>query len=653
MTWLTVTAAAELMHCTPQWLRALIRRHAVEARKVKRGSEVKLESLPPEARELYFKAAGAGQVSKSFQPDAPGPSFHEIPEAQREELLNYGEALRAIPAARADRARAIASAAHKFGVTPRTIRNDLKSFAEDGIAGLLRKQRNDAGASRVAHQQTIAKIKMLYLQQHRPTTAAIHREIVKDYEMAGIEPPSYKFVLRNTQKIDPDMVARYRGGEKVFNDQFTVVTLRQKPSLPRLWLDADHHLIDHIVIFGDGSIGRPWLTAIQDIATNEITGYIVTREKRSSYPGADTIGLAIRNAVLKKDDPEWPSFGLFENFYSDLGKDFRSSHVRAACLDLGINPVYARGYSGRSKPIERVFNTLENGLKHLPGYIGRNPETNPLHQVVGPARSWEDMRGEIMTVDQFAAALHKWIVADFHHSESRALRGLSPIGALEKHIKNGWAPREVANERALDLLMMHRKAKKVQRMGIEMFGSKGVQRFFLAPELISLIGQEVEVFYDPSKIGEIVVYKDNRFVCKAQNRELLEFGADEEMLQRERELKAAQRKSINDRIEELTAEAQYPDTMARAAAEKRHEKIATGERVKLAAGARAERTVRVLLPKYQQAGKKLTGVEKVSSVPKVSDVTLALNRFVEDDELKDSTELFQRPKNPWLDDSDE
>jgi len=179
---------------------------------------------------------------------------------------------------------------------------------------------------------------------------------------------------------------------------------------------------------------------------------------------------------------------------------------------------------------------------------------------------------------------------------------------LEQHVKNGWRARELTHERVLDLLLMRRAKKKVMRFGIALFGTAQRQRVFFAPELLDLINQEVEVFWDSGCIGELIVYKDSRFVCKATNKELLAFGASEEDVKAEREIRREQKKSMRDRIERLQVEAQYPNEMERVQAEKRYDKIAHEEREKLVSNAQAG-SVPVLLPQFAGAAKKLAAVK--------------------------------------------
>jgi len=472
------------------------------------------------------------------------------------------------------------------------------------------------------------------------------RKIVRDYELSGLKAPSYNSVRRIIATISPDLVARFRIGEREFDDKFAYIILRRKPALPREWVDADHTPMDHNVVFPDGSIGRPWLTAMQDICTGEILGFYLTREKpvgKGSYPGAAAIGICLRHAILKKAEPGWPSFGLFKNLYVDLGRDFRSEHVRAVCHDLGIEIVHTRGYHGKSKPIERWFRTLKEDLRDVPGYCGNSPAENPARQKLKPEPL--DPKS-LITIAEYEAKLADYIINVFHHRPSKALSGLSPLDALAAHVKNGFTAREIQNERALDLVLMRRHNKLVRNAGVQHFN-----RFFVAPELLSMIGQRVDIAWDPAEAGTLLIYKDDRFICAATNRELVDFGASEETLAREREIKRQQKRSVEERYQEILKRAQYPNPLARAAAEEREQKFVEEERRAIAAGASAP-SAAVLLPKFAGAAKALradrapgTGDRRRATSDRKPG-TVEKNPWLEEEELKPFRPKKER--NPWM-----
>lgn len=571
--------------------------------------------------------------------DAPAPSgphassgngggvgrLAALPQAELERLNAIADALRA---------HCVIEAARRLGWSVAKTRRKRRALERGGLSALLRRPRADRGRARVADDAVIARIKSEYLQPHRPRIARVHRIVAREYVLSGKKPPSYGFVRRVIKQIDPDLVARYRIGEREYDDRYAYITLRRRPARPRQWCVADHHPCDHMVVFPDGAIGRPWITAIQDLATNEILGFYLTRGKpvgKGSYPGAEAIGFCLRRAILKKDD-DWPSYGLFDHLYADLGRDFRSQHVRALCHDLQIEIVHTRGYHGKSKPIERWFGVLEDALRHLPGYVGSDPEHNPLRQQLRPRPI--DARS-LLSIEEFERETTRWIVHEYHHAPSRALDGLSPLEALAAHVRTGFVAREVRDERALDLVLMRRAHKLVRNAGIQHFG-----RYFFAPELLELIGREVEVAWDPAQTGELIVYRDDRYVCTARNRELVDYGASEDTLRRERELRRAQRESLRRRYEEMIRAQQYPHALARAKAEEIEAQVLGEERRRLAANAEAP-TATVLLPKYARAVKKLKRIAPAAERP------AARAKY---DELPTGEELFRRDDNPWLDD---
>lgn len=669
MTWISTDEAMELTGKKKARLYQLIKlqgwitRKGRKSRNGKSKTEIQLESLPAKIQERYFQSLqgsadgkgvdllSANAAGLGHEPAAASALLASATREQLEGISRTHEILQ--PALAGDRGRAVMEGiAQQIGACIRTVRNLCKAVEREGIAGLLRKPREDRGRSRVADAQVVANIKMLYLKPHRPPISEIHRQIARDYEMSGLEPPSYSFVCGVVSTIPPDIVAKLRIGEREYDNKFAYISLRNKPALPRQWVDADHHPCDHNVVFPDGSIGRPWLTAMQDICDNEILGWTLSKTKpvgKGSYPGTQAISTTLRQAILKN--------GLFDNFYVDLGRDFRSQQTRAVLADLGIKWVPTRGYHGKSKPIERWFGIMEGQLKHLPGYCGRRPEENPERQKLKP----EPLDpAKLLRIDQFEVELVKWIER-FHHAESRALKGRSPMEVLADHVKNGFNVRHVQNERVLDLLLMSRADRLVRNAGIEAFSTHGRQRFFFAPQLLDLIGQRVSIRWDASNIGEIYVYttgdkETSRFVCKATNKEMMDYGADEPMLTREREIKREQRRRLNERCEEMVKQARYPNPMARAAAERRYDEVLRDERQKLAANAHPPgKRVYKLLSKYALADKALKIEKKLQSAQgegKSRERNPYSEEMIEAKEIERKKTVEALRENRWLDDDE-
>jgi putative transposase len=605
--WISTDEAMKSTGWTRQWIFKKIKRAEIIARAGARAArngrcrtEILLESLPVEAQEKYSKRSRVNLLPVPFRNEQPPPAaLLSLNEQGLDRVNLLAETLRKISSATNKKAEK-RFIARELSVTTRTVENRLKSLQAGGLAALARKKRADAGTSRVADTQVIGRIQSEYLQTHRPLIAQIHRTIEKDYRLSGLDPPSYEFVRAVIKKIDPDLVKMYRFGERAFDDRVAYITLRQKPDRPFQWVQADHHPCDHNVVFPDCKQGRPWITLFFDVCTNMVLAFRLTKEKpvaKGTYPGALAIGLTLRDALLRKDDPEWPSCGVFEHLQVDLGKDFRSKYVRAVCADLGIEINYTRGYHGKSKGnIEGWFRIMEDGTRGLLGYCGNKPGNNPERQRLKPKPL--NANG-LLFIDDYEREIRDWIVNDYHRRASRALGGLSPLEALAKHVKNGLVVRELRNERVFDLLLMRQAKKLVRNAGIQHFN-----RFFFAPELLPIIGQHVDVRWDPGKAWQLLIYKDDRFICTVTNRELVKYGASEETLDRERELKRQQKKSLAERYERMITQAQYSNDLARAAAEERDKKMLQFE-LRSAVGEAQAPGVPALIPKYHRTAKKL------------------------------------------------
>ena len=624
------------------------------------------EANLPSARLSPTATPAGSQISNlKFQIENP---LAGLAEEELEKLTDYAEAL---GRAEGEPRRQRRWIARSQKVSLSTLDRDVATFKEEGLAGLVWKTRADKGRPRVGNEQVVAKIQTEYLKLHRPTAKAIYAKISTDYQLSSRAPPSFTWVLRQIEQIPQKLISRYRLGEKHYRDHYEYSSTRRRPALPRQWVDADHHEADHYVVFPDGSVGRPFITTLHDLCTGEILALRIPRDKRvgrGRAPGAVDIGLAVRQAILRKESQisdlksqSWPSFGLFERFYHDLGKDFLSSHLRAVLADLHIKPVPCRGYHGQSKPIERWFRTLEDGTRDLPGYCGNKPENNPYRSAVRPQKP--DPK-TLMTLEDYERAIVGWVVTKYHHAPSTALGGISPLEALAAHVKNGFSPRELRDERALDLLLMRRARRaggemiQMRKDGFRLFG-----RLYMHPELAHLVGEEIDPRYDENNLGEIICYHKERFVCVATNKELLDFGATKADLKRANEIRREQKRRDQEWYEERIKQAQYGDPAARAVAERNHDEVMEEERKKIAVGAEAE-GVPMLMPKYQRtvkllgekalhkkAGRVLREVKKTSQISDLKsqkDETGGKEPWEVEEELPTGKEIFKRERNPWI-----
>jgi hypothetical protein len=194
---------------------------------------------------------------------------------------------------------------------------------------------------------------------------------------------------------------------------------------------------------------------------------------------------------------------------TDNGKNYVSGRTELFLRALQIGVERCDPYSPQQKPhIERLFRTLQHGeFEMLPGYCGHSvAERQDIRDENDPYR----LR---ISPEAFQAWLDRWC-EKAHLSASEGLGGMSPIEVLAASIRKGWQPRSIADERALDFLILPVATRKVQKSGIQVNN-----RYYVAGELGKLVGQEVHVRWHPENPNDIYVYGNDsldRFFCVAR-----------------------------------------------------------------------------------------------------------------------------------------
>ncbi len=248
-------------------------------------------------------------------------------------------------------------------------------------------------------------------------------------------------------------------------------------------------MLDTLILDANGHAARPWLTAIMDDHSRAIAGYLVFL----GAPSALQISLALRQAIWRKQNPDWPICGIPETLYVDHGSDFTSEHLDQAAAALRIRLIHsavARS-QGRGK-IERFFGTLNTELlPELPGHVvGGKPITHPG-----------------LSLSNLDAVIGAWITGTYNsrpHSET----GLSPVTSWRA---DGRLPQMPDSLEDLDLLLvMVANPRMVRRDGVHFRGLR-----FISPTLAPYVGESVTVRYDPRDLGELRVFHKNRFLCQA------------------------------------------------------------------------------------------------------------------------------------------
>jgi putative transposase len=385
----------------------------------------------------------------------------------------------------------LAHAARQPGISVRTAERWLARYRHSGFVGLVRSTRSDAEAHRLP-DDVVALIEGMGLKKPRASAAAIHRRIRNLADAQGWAVPSYGTVYAILANLDPVMVTLAHDGASAFGNRYELIHRNRADTANAIW-QADHTMLDLLILDQRGKPVRPWLTTVIDDYSRAVAGVMV-------FLGAPSIlntSLALRQAIWRKGDPAWPVCGIPDVLYVDHGSDFTSKHLDQVAASLCFRIVYSAVArpQGRGK-IERLFGTLNlELLPELPGHLMNGKPTS----------------APKLSLAELDRALIAYISNTYHvrvHSETDQ----TPLEAWQG---KGFLPRLPENLEELDLLLvMHAKPRTVQRDGIHFQGLR-----YQHPTMAGYVGDAVMIRYDPRDLSENRVFYRNTFLCRAVSHE--------------------------------------------------------------------------------------------------------------------------------------
>lgn len=373
-------------------------------------------------------------------------------------------------------------------VSLRSLRRWVKIYREKGLKGLERKTRSTQGQRTSVSKELEQIIEALVLQKPPLTYAAIHRKIEKIAKHKQQTAPSYIVVRDIAKKINKSLLVLSQEGSKAYNQAFELIYRRESIRPNEMW-QADHSPIDIVLIDDKGKGRKPWLTIIIDDYSRAICGFYLSFDAPCSLH----VSLALRQSIWRKANSKWQVCGIPSVLYTDNGSDFISNHIKQLAVDLKIqlkNSIPGKP-QGRGR-VERFFLTVTQLLlMNLPGY------TPPKTTFATPK----------LTLETFALLFEKFLVEEYHHKEHRATKEKP----LERWQNNGFLPQLPESLEELDLLLISvTRPRKVHRDGIYF------QNFtYIDTNLAAYVGESVTIRYDPRDLGEIRVFFQGKFLCKA------------------------------------------------------------------------------------------------------------------------------------------
>jgi putative transposase len=355
------------------------------------------------------------------------------------------------------------------------------------MTGLARRERADKGGHRVPDELQLM-VEGLALARPRRSVASIHRTACEVAEREGWPDPGYKLVWSIVRGIDPALMTLSHEGEKAYRQAHDLIRRRDAGHPNELW-QADHTQLDIRIVGLSGEPARPWLTVVLDDYSRAVAGYYLTL----SAPSAIGTALALHQAIWRKGDPTWQVCGIPDIFYTDHGPDFTSNHIEAVAADLGMGLVFSEAGQPRGRgKVERVFGTVNQLLlSELPGYA---PEGS------GQVRP-------VLTLPELDARFRAWLLGEYHHR----IHGETKQSPEERWAAGGFLPRMPDSLERLDLLLLTVvKSRKVHPDGIRFGGHR-----YIDATLAAYVGEDVTIRYDPRDVGDVRVFHQGSFLCRA------------------------------------------------------------------------------------------------------------------------------------------
>lgn len=382
----------------------------------------------------------------------------------------------------------LARLAREVGRAERTARRRIAAYRTHGLAGLERRERADRKRAHAIEPALQQLIEGLALQTPHRSLTAITRLVAAVAQGEGWRAASYDQVRRIVGWLDPALVTLAREGEAAYADAFDLLYRRQATRPNEIW-QPDHTLLKLRVRGDDGQPIQPWLTAVEDDYSRAIAGWRLSLDP----PTALHTALALRDALGRGVDPRTRVCGIPDAFYTDQGSDFTSRHIEQVAADLRVQLLFSQAGKPRGRgKVERFFRTVEQlFLCQQPGYAprGDSPDVPTL------------------TLPEFTGRFRDWLLDDYQHR----VHGETGETPAARWTAGGFLPRLPDSSEQLDLLLLTvPTTRRVQQDGIRFH-----RRRYLDTTLAAYVGEDVTIRYDPADLGELRVFHDGRFLCRA------------------------------------------------------------------------------------------------------------------------------------------
>lgn len=380
------------------------------------------------------------------------------------------------------------------------------------LSGSIDKQGNRTSRLNLTVQRLIDEaINTIFLTRHKASAASVYRELKKliykenlvRMPADALKAPSYRTVLTKIEQLDPMLVTERRKGKRAAERAFRAYGQGVRTTRPLERVEMDHTQLDMFVVDDESHLplGRPYLTVALDHFTRSVVGFYISFTPPSAISVMECLKHAILpkvglNAKYPRIKNTWDVYGVFETLIVDNGREFYSTALEEACLQLGINIQYSPPRQPWYKSsIERYFGTINRKL------LDSNPgkSMKELEQLA----EYDPSKDAVIMFSTLVEIMHIWVVDIYQQSFHERIED-TPAAKWRKGVE-AFPPVLPRSVTELEVVLGLHETRKIQPTGIQFEGL-----FYNSDNLAQLRRRlrenpQVDIKIDPSDISHIYV----------------------------------------------------------------------------------------------------------------------------------------------------
>ncbi|MBU2515908.1 DDE-type integrase/transposase/recombinase [bacterium] len=386
-----------------------------------------------------------------------------------------------------------------LGIGERALRQYVRDFKEKGIAGILRKRRNDKGQLRLFSEKLLTRAKDLLKENPYRSVRMLVKLLRLD--------PDYK---ESAEKIKP-VTLYYHLRKSGYNFKYRYGTVAQKvyrkfeaEYANALWQGDARHGIEVEHPEQAGKKKRVYLFAwIDDYSRKIIFAKYYFDEKVLSLEDS------FRQAVLR--------FGIPCKIYVDNGSAYISKQFTIASDSIGTRKIHHPPYQAYCK------GKMEIDMKKIKRF------------------QEEAVCAGIKTIDELNQTLWSWIEIE-HNQKKHTSTGETPDERYAKSVQK-CHPKRITNLEEFNACFLWRESRNVSKYGTISLNKNSYKIKDIG------IGEMVEVLFDPSNLRKIFIYYLGKYHSTVES---YKFSREqwncipEEKKQSEREISSAAKRYFED-----------------------------------------------------------------------------------------------------------